>query len=261
MPLDPPFRFPPVVSGEEVVLSASTFVAFERCPEQAAGRMRGIFGLESRSSFVGGLAHRIFARHLTSGPIAGSDLVTACREEIGGSMNPKLVALGLRPSQLSGVIEDVSNLYERFKTLRAEGFAGAEVVLQSEPSDGVVLRGSVDAVFDDEVGVRLVDWKTGSLGDPDAQLAFYALLWAIERDEIPARIEAVSLKTGERSESVPSRALIDDTAGRAAQAVDELRSAWVSGGSLDQIAGPWCRWCPLLDECPEGRTAADLLER
>lgn len=174
-------------------------------------------------------------------------------------MNPKLAALGLKPSQLSGVIEDVASLYGRFKTLRAEGFVGAEVALQSEPADGVVLRGSVDAVFDDKGGVRLVDWKTGSLGDPDAQLAFYALLWAIEKDEIPAHIEAVSVKTGERSDSVPSRALIDGTAVRAAQAVDGLRSSWDSGESLDRVAGPWCRWCPLLDDCSEGRAAVDLL--
>lgn len=260
MPLDPPFQFPPVAAGDQVVLSASTYVAFERCPEQAAGRMRGTYGPESRPAFVGGLAHRIFARHLKSGEIADADIALACREEIGGSMNPKLAALGLKPSQLSAVIEEVAGLYDRFKTLRMEGFEGAEVALESEPADGVVLRGSVDAVFADAGGVRLVDWKTGSLGDPDAQLAFYTLLWAIEKEEIPALIEAVSVKTGERSETVPSRTLVDDTAARVARAIDAFRSVWESGGSLDRIAGPWCRWCPLLDECSEGAAAVDLLD-
>ena len=260
MPLDPPFRFPPVSAGDQVVLSASTYVAFERCPEQAAGRMRGMYGPESRPAFVGGLAHRIFARHLTSGEIADADIASVCRQEIGGSMNPKLAALGLKPSQLSAVIEEVAGLYDRFKTLRTEGFEGAEVALESEPAEGVVLRGSVDAVFADAGGVRLVDWKTGALGDPDSQLAFYTLLWAIEKDEIPALIEAVSVKTGERSETVPSRTLVDDTAGRVALAVDALRSSWESGGSLDRVAGPWCRWCPLLDECSEGAAAVDLLD-
>lgn len=260
MPLDPPFRFPAVVPGEDLVLSASTFVTFERCPEQAAGRMRGSYGPESRSSFVGGLAHRIFARHLTSGPIAESDLAAACREEIGGNMNPKLAALGLKPSQLAGVIEDVAGLYDRFKTLSADGFAGAEVALESDPAPGVVLRGSVDAVFDEEGGVRLVDWKTGNLGEPEPQLAFYALLWAMEKGDIPVLLEAVSVKTGERSESVPSRELVDDTATRAARAIDALRTSWDSADSLDRVAGPWCRWCPLLDDCSEGRAAIELLE-
>ena len=222
--------------------------------------MRGTYGPESRSSFVGGLAHRIFARHLTSGEIADSDLGTACREEIGGSMNPKLVSLGLKPSELSGVIDEVTSLYERFKTLSADGFAGAEVALQAEPSDGLVLRGSVDAVFDSEGGVRLVDWKTGNLGDPDVQLSFYAMLWAMDRDAIPATIEAVSVKTGERTEAVPSRAQIDGTATRVADAVTALRESWESSASLERIAGPWCRWCPLLDDCSEGRAATQILE-
>ncbi|MEE9298912.1 MAG: PD-(D/E)XK nuclease family protein [Acidimicrobiia bacterium] len=260
MPLDPPLEFPPVVPGDDVVLSASTFVAFERCPEQAAGRLRGVYGPESRSSFIGALAHRVFARHLSIGSIDDADFVAVCREEIGGGMNPKLAALGLKPSQLTGVIEEVGGLYDRFKTLRAEGFAGAEVTLEAEPADGVVLRGSIDAVFDTDGGVRLVDWKTGNLGEPDTQLYFYALLWALERGEIPVLIEAVSVKTGERTDAVPSRTLIDGTATKAARAVDALRESWRRGSELDRIAGPWCRWCPLLDECSEGRAAVEVLE-
>lgn len=241
------------------MLSASAFVTYERCPEQAAGRMRGVYGPESRASFVGGLAHRIFARHLTSGSIEPDQLNAACREEIGGGMNPKLAALGLKPSELGSVIEEVSGLYDRFKTLGMEGFVGAEVLLESQPAEGVTLRGSVDAVFDDGAGVRLVDWKTGNLGETDVQLSFYSLLWAMERDEIPSRIEAVSVKTGERTEAVPSRTMIDDTARRAARAVDALRTSWEEGSELERTAGPWCRWCPLLDECSEGRSTVDLL--
>jgi hypothetical protein len=259
VPIDPPFVFPPVVSGEAIVLSASTFVSFEQCPEQAAGRMRGVYGPESRASFVGGLAHRIFARHLTSGPIDPGDLTAACREEIGGNMNPKMVSLGLKPSQLGEIIEQVSSLYDRFKTLQVDGFAGAEVALSSEPADGVTLRGSIDAVFEDDGGVRLIDWKTGNLGDTEAQLSFYAMLWVIERDDVPARLEAVSVKTGERTEVVPSRSDVDQTARRAAAAIDALRESWRLGSDLERRGGPWCRWCPLLDECSEGRSATDLL--
>ena len=36
--------FPDVPPGDDVVLSATTFVAYERCPEQAAGRLRGVYG-------------------------------------------------------------------------------------------------------------------------------------------------------------------------------------------------------------------------
>jgi hypothetical protein len=259
--LDPPLAFPAVEPGEPIVVSASTFVVFSRCPEQAVGRLRGLFPPESRPSFSGGLAHRIFARHLTSGPIPEAGFAGACREEIGAGLNPKLGALGLRPSQLDQVIDEVAVLYRRFCRLGLEGFAGAEVSLEAQPAEGVTLRGKVDAVFDDgEAGVRLTDWKTGSMGDPMPQLAFYALLWALERGDLPGRVEAVSLASGERVEEVPSRAGVQETAAAVAEAVSLLRAAFATGEHLERVAGPWCRWCPLLEECEEGRAATALLD-
>lgn len=262
MTLDPPLLFPPVVPGDDVVVSATTFVSFERCPEQAAARLRGVYGPDSRVSFVGGLAHRIFARHLTSGPIDRAGLEAACREEIGSGMNAKMTALGLKPSSLAGIIEEVGGLYDRFKTLGTEGFEGAEVSLEATPAEGVLLRGSVDAVFDaGDAGVRLVDWKTGGLGDPGLQLSFYSLLWALDRGEIPGRVEAVSVGSGERMEEVPTRAGIEETAASTAAMITALRESWRTGTDLERVGGPWCRWCPLLEDCPEGRAATRLLDR
>lgn len=256
-----PIRFPDVAPGEDVVLSATTFVAFERCPEQAAGRLRGVYGPESRVSFVGGLAHRVFARHLGGGPIADDDFAAACREEIGAGMNMKMSALGMKPSQLAGIIDEVGGLYERFKHLGTEGFVGAEQALEVVPAEGVVLRGTVDAVFDDgPSGTRLVDWKTGSLGETGPQLAFYALLWAMDRGEVPGRVEAVSVGTGERTDEVPTLAGVQGTADRVAAVVTALRTTWETGGAFPRVAGPWCRWCPLLDECDEGRSTQALLD-
>jgi hypothetical protein len=261
VPFDPPLAFPSVVSGEPIVLSASTFVAFTRCPEQAVGRLRGLYPPESRPSFSGSLAHRMFARHLTAGPVPEAGFGAVCREEIGAALNPKLSALGLRPSQLDRVIEEVGVLYRRFCRLGLEGFAGAEVALEVLPAEGVTLRGKVDAVFDDgEAGMRLTDWKTGSLWDPVPQLGFYALLWALEKGDLPGRVEAVSLASGERVEAVPTRAGVEETAGAAASAVSLLRQAFSTGGHLERAAGPWCRWCPLLDQCEEGRAATALLD-
>jgi hypothetical protein len=257
--LDPPIAFPPVEDGEPIVISASTFATYERCPEQALGRMRGVYGPESRRSFVGGLAHRIFARHLSDGPIDDAGLEAACREEIGGGMNMKMASLGMKPSELRTVIEEVGELYQRFRTMSSDGFQGAEVRLEVEPAGGVTLRGAVDAVYEEDGGVRLVDWKTGGIGEPGPQLAFYALLWAMERGDIPARVEAVSVGTGERTDSAPTRAEVEATAGRVAEVVGVVRRSWSTGAEGERIAGPWCRWCPLLDECREGTAAVELL--
>jgi hypothetical protein len=230
-------------------------------PDSANARLQGIYGPDSRPAFLGSLAHRIFARHLTSGPIAGEEFVQACREEIGGSnLNHKLAGLEMRPSTLAGVIEEVRGLYERFTRLPGEGFDGSEVTMDYENDEGVQLVGTIDAVYKEDLGGhRLVDWKTGEIGDAGDQLLFYALLWALDKEEIPAYVEAVSVKTGERYRTVPSTDDVVRVAADVARLVDEMRQAWTEGGMLSRTGGPWCRYCPILDDCPEGKATEALL--
>jgi hypothetical protein len=253
---------PHVVAGDEVKVSASTYVAWKKCPESANARLQGIYGPDSRPAFVGSLAHRIFARHLTAGTIASDEFVAACREEIGGSnLNNKLAGLSLKPSALAGVIEEVRGLYDRFVKFPNEGFEGSEVGLEHDSEDGVKLVGTIDAVYREDLGgFRLVDWKTGEVGDADDQLNFYALLWMIDRDELPAYVEAVSVKTGERTRAVPSTADVERVAAEVAQLATDMRRAWESATSLETRGGPWCRYCPLLDDCSEGRATVALLD-
>ena len=133
-------QFPKVLPGEPIVVSATLYMTYTRCPDQALGRVHGVYPEESKVSFRGGLAHRVFARHLEQGPIGAHNMEQVCREEIGSGLNPKLGALGLRPSQLSAVIREVGDLYQRFKELSMEGFRSAEVFLEVEPVSGVTLR-------------------------------------------------------------------------------------------------------------------------
>ncbi|NND02853.1 MAG: DUF2800 domain-containing protein, partial [Acidimicrobiia bacterium] len=193
-------EFPAIAPGEPLSVSASLYTTFLRCPGQALANVQGHYGPDSRASFSGMLAHRIFARHLTSGVISSDDFSSACREEIGQAMNPKLGSLQMRPSELRGVIAEVGELYQRFQLRSADGCVGVEQELIFDVGSGITLRGRIDAVFDDPRGVRLVDWKTGSLGAANDQLDFYALLWGLDRGELPAAVEAVSVSSGERYE-------------------------------------------------------------
>ena len=254
--------FPDVVDGDAIRVSATTYVTYKKCPGQANARLQGVFGPDSRASFLGSLAHRMFSRHLTAGPIASEEFVQACREEIGGSaLNHKLGPLELKPSILASMIEEVRGLYERFTRLPTEGFEGSEVSISREPVSGVELVGSVDAVYREDLGGhRLVDWKTGDLGEPEDQLLFYALLWALEKDELPAYVEAVSVRTGERYRTVPSTADVNRVAMEVGGLVDDLRRAWASGTEPVRHGGPWCRYCPLLEDCAEGKAAGALLD-
>lgn len=253
------FDFPTITPGDPVRISASTFVAFRQCPDNALARLQGEWGPESRAAFSGGLAHRLFARHLSGEPIDTEDFGQVCRSEIGGSnLNYKLGALGLKPSELGKLIDEVGAIYERFKKMPTEGVVGAEVAITVEPAESVTLVGSIDAVFAGDQGVRLVDWKTGDLGEVFDQLHFYALLWALEKDEMPELVEAVSVRTGERVTEVPDAGMVATTAGQVADMVEQLRSAWEADRGIERRGGPWCKFCGILDSCSEGRAATSL---
>ena len=251
--------FPEVTPGEALAVSATLYTTYLRCPDQALGRLHGDYPADSRASFRGGLAHRVFARHLAEGPITDDVFEQVCREEIGRSLNPKVAALGMKPSELGGLISEVGELYTRFKRLAADGFEGAEVYLEVEAGGGVTLRGSIDAVFDDAaLGTRLVDWKTGALGGARDQLAFYSLLWAMARDELPGAVEAVSVSTGERFSRTPTLDEADRTAAAVAALVSDLRVAFAAGDRLVRHGGAWCRYCPLLETCEDGAAAVEV---
>jgi hypothetical protein len=253
--------FAHVEPGDPVRISASTYVAWKKCPDQANARLQGKYTKDSRPAFLGTLAHRLFSRHLAKGPIDLADFDRVCKEEIGSSrLNNKMAGLEMKPSTLAGVIEEARDLYQRFVKYSDEGFAGAEVEISYETGDGVELVGSVDAVYREDLGgYRLVDWKTGELGQPDDQLLFYALLWTVDRGEPPARVEAVSVRTGERFETVPMASDLQHVADETTQMASDLRATWHSGSTLERRAGPWCRYCPILDECPEGQATEALL--
>lgn len=254
-------RFPEPVAGEPLTVSATLYRTYAQCPQQALGRLHGEYPGESRASLRGSLAHRLFARHLSTGPIASEAIEQVCREEIGTALNPKLGAVGIvKPSQLRPLLEEVGDLYARFRRFPSDGFRAAEVALESEPVTGVTLRGTVDAVFDDpEHGTKLIDWKTGSdLDDAPIQLSFYALAWAVEYDEIPGRAEAVSVRTGERVGIAPTVDAANVTAAAVVEMVGILREAFRSGEDLERLGGPHCRWCPLLETCPEGAAATAI---
>ena len=88
---------------------------------------------------------------------------------------------------------------------------------------------------------------------------FYALLWALEKEELPAYVEAVSVRTGERFRTVPSGHDVTNVATEVAELATEMRRAWQADAQLPRTGGPWCKYCPILSECPEGQSIDALL--
>lgn len=255
-----PFRrIPP---GDEFPVSATLYVTYLKCPQQALARVKGVYPEPSIDLFRGSLAHRIFARHLVEGPIAADEFTTVCREEAGTHLGGTMASLTLKPSEFRTLTAEIDDLYHRFKQLPTAGFEGAEVDVESEPAEGIRLRGRVDAVFSDDDGVRIVDWKTGSfLDDTKPQLEFYAMAWQLANGVLPTRMEAVSLKTGEKRVFEPSIVSVAETEGSVATMIAELRTAIGEGSDMPRIAGPYCRWCPVLEDCREGAVALEILDQ
>lgn len=253
-----------VPAGEAFGVSATLFVTYRRCPQQALARLQGVYPAPSVASFRGSLAHRLIARHLTEGPIDDADLPLVCRKETGLNLNGQMAAIGLKPSQFETVVSEVSDLYRRFRThpMADEGPVEAEVSFADEVSGGITLRGRIDAVYGSGDAVRIVDWKTGAnVGeDVEAQLAFYALGWRYRTGDLPKATEAVSIATGERVSTSPTTDGVDATERDVATMIADLRSAMAAGTGLERVAGPYCRWCPLLDDCSEGAAAVTLLD-
>lgn len=258
-------HFPDTAPGVPLSVSATLFVTYQSCPQQALGRLRGEYPPDTIATFRGSLAHRLFARHIVRGPIADDDVSSVCRQEIGaadGHLNTKLGTLSLgRPSRLAPVLAEVADLYARFKRLPTEEIGSVEVSLEADLGNGVRLRGRVDAVSEGPDGdPTIIDWKTGSwLEGAGPQLAFYALLWAIANGALPAKAEAVSVRTGERVGIEPTVESVEATAREVGQMVDVLRSAFDTQRDVERRGGPQCRWCPLLASCSEGKTAVGVL--
>lgn len=248
---------PDLPSGSPLRISASGFVAYLSCPSLFGARLDGKYGAESVASFRGALAHAVFARHLEGGEIADHEFDNVCRRAIGGSViNYKMVNLGLGITGVRETIAEVGEMYQRFKKLPSDGFRSSELHLEVAFTDDVTLLGRIDAVYDDDGGVRLVDWKSGGLGEVAQQLNFYALLWWKDTDSVPETIEAFSVQSGEQYRAHPTIADVQATADQVADLVRTIRHSEDANEPLDRVPGMYCQYCPILSECSEGQAAA-----
>ena len=253
-------RFDEVPDGEPFPVSATLYTTYLKCPQRALARLQGVYQPSSKASFKGLLAHRIFARHLEEGQIDDDAFPQVCRQEVGTHLGEMMASLAMKPSEFALIVRDVSDLYSKFAQIPTDGFTRSEASFEVEPVDGVKLRGRVDAIFDDNGSMRIVDWKTGSdLTGAVPQLDFYAMAWAKAFGSPPDTLEALSIRTGEKVVVVPTHNDIDLVESAVADMINILRSAIREHRELPRTAGPDCRWCPLLDDCDEGSSAMELL--
>lgn len=226
----PPTR-QPAPSG----LSVSGLVAYARCPRQCFwGYVEPLPRRASSAARLGSLVHGWIERRasgqgallLDDVPTGGDDRLAAMQAAFLASPYGKLRPL----------------FVERPFTLEAAG---------------AVVRGRVDAVYERDGRLEIVDFKTGrgpAAGDPSAgwQLDVYALAavecWGHEPGRLRTaevyldRGEAVAAEVDEARLAAVRRRLAADLGGLAA-------------GRFPTSVGAWCHRCDYRSACPEGRAA------
>jgi replicative DNA helicase len=97
--------------------------------------------------------------------------------------------------------------------------------------------------------------NTGELGDAEAQLDFYALVWSLSGQQPGATgVRAVSVGTGEVYDAAVTNDRLGATTAEVAALITDLRGA-------DRVyrPGPYCWRCPIVEGCEAGTRALTLL--
>lgn len=126
-------------------------------------------------------------------------------------------------------------------------------------TDGVIVRGRIDAVYHDQGVLELVDFKTGVqpvADDPSAgrQLALYALAavetWGVAADAVRTAYCWLRPEGAEVEAREWDGAAIDTVR-------EQLHADLAALASARYPARPagWCRWCHALSFCPAGKEA------
>lgn len=132
-------------------------------------------------------------------------------------------------------------------------------VRQDLAGDRIILRGKVDLTLGAPDGLVagkvLVDLKTGAAKAAHLDdLRFYALVETLRLGTPPLRLATYYLDQGRLVPEDVTEALLESTVERVVAGV--VKMVELSTGAREPVRrpGPTCRWCPLLDECDEGRS-------
>jgi len=229
---------PVVARHAPSTLSATAVVSYSRCPRQFYWTaVRPLPRRSSAAARVGVEVHR-WIEQRASGQLVLLDPDTGGE----GDRQPSVTAL-LERSFLAGP-------WASLDPVRVEApFALA--------LDRHLVRGRIDAVYERDGRLELVDFKTGRPADErDAgagtQLEVYGLAaleaWAVD----PARLRTTYCYL--RTDGPPEAVSLDWDADVAADVRARLSATLdrLAAGTFDPTPGGWCRGCDFVSVCPAG---------
>ncbi len=163
----------------------------------------------------------------------------------------------------SDAVERVSRFAECWPPLKPAWRPVTESRSTVELFDGrVLLRGKVDLSLGrargNTAGKVLVDLKTGVFRThhPD-ELRYYALLETIALGVPPRRLASYYLEQGRFLTEDVTIDLLEATAQRVTDGAVRMLELRADGTDARKRPGPACRWCPVADDCHEGRSYLD----
>jgi DNA helicase-2/ATP-dependent DNA helicase PcrA len=224
-------------------VSATALVAYARCPLQCYWTV-----IEPRrraagaAALIGGEVHRWIEQLARRQPSLFDVSEVAVSD-------PPLVGRGVEPTTLERLqAAFLASPYAELEPLMVEQSFAFSVA-------GCGVRGRVDAVYERDGRVELVDFKTGRPAfddDPGAhvQLDVYALaavdVWRFDPDRL--RTTYCYLDRGELVTRDFDAASASEVRTRVAAYVEAF-----GAGEFDARPGPYCRRCDFADECPAVR--------
>ena len=152
----------------------------------------------------------------------------------------------------------VVKFLECFPPLEPEWRPATESRLQYDVHDQFVFSGKVDLILGRSVGTRagkvLIDLKTGGFSLRHREdLRFYALIETIRLGTPPRRIATYYLDQGSLAPEDVTEEVLWAAAARLIDGTAKIVEVRGAEREPNLVAGPACRWCPVLGDCDVGK--------
>jgi hypothetical protein len=236
----------------------------ERCEGLLVGEAAQPFGGMSPQAAIGLLAHQsIQLAHTHPGRSVADDVTASVQALVASDDAFAEFWQQTGPVNQSNVqmqaVSFTTTFLDTFPPLSGTFAARFEEAMQA-PVGRLVLSARPDLVLGRASdGLLLIDLKTGGLRDEHAgEAAFYALVAALRYRVLPAGSTVYSLASGEWSDPEVTTSMLEETAEKVAAAAVASVKLLADEAAPTLTPGPWCRYCPLRQTCPQSsyRTVA-----
>jgi hypothetical protein len=154
-------------------------------------------------------------------------------------------------------VERVTKFVESFPPLDRRSNPVTEAAAQWPLDHPILLRARVDLVMGRPEGREsrklIIDLKTGRVSPRHREdLRFYALVETLVRDVPPRKLATFYLDAAQPMTEDVTEGVLRAALRRTLDGIHRLVELEVEGATPVKRVGAACRWCPLLNECPEG---------